>query len=391
MKDSIYKINNLEFNNSHSQFCLSYNDGIKSFSTENFKEVYSTEPLGPISMAVLFRELNIVIFVGTGNNELFNNKKVCIYDLYNKKLVYSTPFLSEILSLRIIDKYLIIGLEGELKIYSLEKSDTIIPVKDISLPESNIYEIWEKRPDNDIISLTEFDLAYVYKKEICISSFSGNDWDPTKKLDANISIEKPQNIFYVKKINKLIVPDETARYIYGYDVDTRKEAFLLYRGEKPGIITSVALINKNYLAINNINRTIYIYNLGSNQDTKLLDKLASYIYGNYIKSSIRIRYDEIIKDKEAGFYESDFKSKGSILSGEEEGINLKVISYSGYAFKIKIGFLKNDYEVVTKEKIAEYKDEVEHESITLSNADEKFYSSYNSIFDKEKSTSKSEK
>ena len=386
MKDSIYKINNLEFNNSHSQFCLSYNDGIKSFSTENFKEVYSTEPLGPISMAVLFRELNIVIFVGTGNNELFNNKKVCIYDLYNKKLVYSTPFLSEILSLRIIDKYLIIGLEGELKIYSLEKSDTIIPVKDISLPESNIYEIWEKRPDNDIISLTEFDLAYVYKKEICISSFSGNDWDPTKKLDGNISIEKPQNIFYVKKINKLIVPDETARYIYGYDVDTRKEAFLLYRGEKPGIITSVALINKNYLAINNINRTIYIYNLGSNQDTKLLDKLASYIYGNYIKSSIRIRYD-----KEAGFYESDFKSKGSILSGEEEGINLKVISYSGYAFKIKIGFLKNDYEVVTKEKIAEYKDEVEHESITLSNADEKFYSSYNSIFDKEKSTSKSEK
>ena len=166
---------------------------------------------------------------------------------------------------------------------------------------------------------------------------------------------------------------------------------MLYRGEKPGIITSVALINKNYLAINNINRTIYIYNLGSNQDTKLLDKLASYIYGNYIKSSIRIRYDDLIKDKEAGFYESDFKSKGSILSGEEEGINLKVISYSGYAFKIKIGFLKNDYEVVTKEKIAEYKDEVEHESITLSNADEKFYSSYNSIFDKEKSTSKSEK
>lgn len=32
------------------------------------------------------------------------------------------------------------------------------------------------------------------------------------------------------KINKLIVLDDTASYIYGYDADTGKEAFLLYRG-----------------------------------------------------------------------------------------------------------------------------------------------------------------
>lgn len=87
MDNSIYKINKLSFNDSQSQFCLSYNNGIKAFSTEDFKEVYSCNTLGAISMGVLFKELNIVIFVGTESNELYNNKKVCIYDLINQNLV----------------------------------------------------------------------------------------------------------------------------------------------------------------------------------------------------------------------------------------------------------------------------------------------------------------
>ena len=395
MNDSIYKINNLEFNNSNSQFCLSYNDGIKSFKTEDFKAIHSSNSLGAVSMAVLFRELNIAIFVGTEKNELYNNKKICIYDLINQKLVYSTIFKKEIISLKIIDKYLTIGFKGQLNVFSLEKSDTIIPVKEISLPESDIYVMWEKRPNNELISLTEFYLAYFFEKEICINKFTGNNWDELEKFDIEMSIEKKtaQNLFYVNKINKLIVPDQTARYIYGYDVNSKKQAFLLYRGEKPGKITSVVLLNKNYLALNNINRTIYIYNLSNNQEIKLFDKLASYIYGDYIKPIIKIRYDELIKDKEGDFYESDFQNKGSILSGEEDGINLRVISYCGFAFKIKIGFLKNDYEVVIKEKIADYKDEKEEVQVYSSSnsKDDKFYTSYNSIFDKEKSQSKSEK
>jgi hypothetical protein len=385
MTDSIYKINKLEYNNSQSQFCLSYNDGIKAFNTEDFKEMYSCNTLGAISLGVLFRELNLAIFVGTENNELYNNKKVCIYDLINKKLVYSTSFLNEIISLKTIDKYLIIGFPGELKIFSLEKSDTIIPVKEISLPESDIYEIWEKKSDNDILSLTEIDLAYLFQKEICINSFIGNDWSNSKKLDVKNPVEKGQNLFYVEKINQIIMPDETARYIYGFDADTGKQVLVLYRGEKPGIITSVTLLNKNYLAINNINRNIYIYDLSSSQGIKMLDKFYSLFYGNYIKPIIKIPHNKLVKNKEGEFYESDFQKKGAILSGEEEGINLKVVAYNGFAFKIKVGFFKNDFEVVIKEKIAEYKDDQDKEyNLSSSNTDENLYSSYNSIFDKEK-------
>ena len=50
-----------------------------------------------------------------------------------------------------------------------------------------------------------------------------------------------------------------------------------------------------------------------------------------------------------------------------------------------MGFYKNDFEVVIKEKIAEYKDEQDKEyNLSLSNNEENLYISYNSIFDKEK-------
>ena len=387
MSETIYKINKLEFNESNSQFCLAYNDGIKSYSTDTFKEMYKCNTLGAVSLAVLFRELSIAIFVGTENNELFNNKKVCIYDLINQKLVLTSSFLNEIISLKTVDKYLVVGFKGELKIFSLEKRDTITPVNEISLPESDIHEVWSITT-NDILSITKIKFAYIFQKEICINSFLSNDWNNNTKLDFKIPIDKGQNLFYIQKLNQILIPDETARYIYGFDVETGKQTLLLYRGEHPGVVTSVTMINKNYLALNNINRKIYIYDLGLSQGVKMIDWISSYFYGNYIKAIIKISYDEIIKDKEGDFYKSDFLKKGSILSGEEEGIHLRVISYNGYAYKIKIGFLKKEYELVTKEQIADYKEEIDKELTLVESNSEENEIAYNSIFEKEKKNKK---
>ena len=387
MSETIYKINKLEFNESNSQFCLAYNDGIKSYSTDTFKEMYKCNTLGAVSLAVLFRELSIAIFVGTENNELFNNKKVCIYDLINQKLVLTSSFLNEIISLKTVDKYLVVGFKGELKIFSLEKRDTITPVNEISLPESDIHEVWSITT-NDILSITKIKFAYIFQKEICINSFMSNDWNNNTKLDFKIPIDKGQNLFYIQKLNQILIPDETARYIYGFDVETGKQTLLLYRGEHPGVVTSVTMINKNYLALNNINRKIYIYDLGLSQGVKMIDWISSYFYGNYMKAIMKISYDEIIKDKEGDFYKSDFLKKGSILSGEEEGIHLRVISYNGYAYKLKIGFLKKEYELVTKEQIADYKEEIDKELTLVESNSEENEIAYNSIFEKEKKNKK---
>ena len=82
-------------------------------------------------------------------------------------------------------------------------------------------------------------MAYLFQKEICINSFVGNDWSDTKKLDVKNPVKKGQNIFYVKKINQIFIPDETARYIYGFDADNGKQMICLYAGTGLPSITKV--------------------------------------------------------------------------------------------------------------------------------------------------------
>ena len=193
----IYKINHLSFNNSKSEFCLSYNDGIITFNSNDFKEKYNSDKMGNIFISNIIHELNIVIFVGSENNELYNNKKVVIYDLINKKIIYSTPFQNKILNLKIINKYLIIGFRTEIKIFSLEKKDTIIPIKEIPLPESDLYEMWDKS-SNDVLSITKIVLIYPFENEICINSFIGNEWNLEKKIDLSIFFYNFLLLIYIK-------------------------------------------------------------------------------------------------------------------------------------------------------------------------------------------------
>lgn len=351
--EQIYKINNLVFNETKSQFCLSYNNGIKTFTTEDFKEKYIANHLGSISISVLLRELNIVIFVGKENNEEYNNKKIAIYDLINQKLLYSTSFLKEIKNLKIINKYLIIDFESELKIFSLEKKDTIIPIKEIPLPDSNIFEIWDKS-SNELISLIKIFLVYPFNKEMSVFSFVGNEWNLERKNDIKNPANKIQNIFYIKKLNQIFVPDETAYYIYGINPDDGKQKLLLFRGKNPGIITSITLINEKYIAMNNLNRTIHIFDINSSNNINITNIFGGFIYGNYISSCIRIPYDKLTNETEGKFYESDFQKKGAIIYSEDDGIELKVIAYNGYAYKIRVNFLKKEYELISKQKFAQY-------------------------------------
>ena len=284
----IYKINHLSLNNSKSQFCISYNNGIKTFNTENFQVKYSSDNLGSISFSAILHELNMVIFVGSENNELYNNKKVVIYDLIKQKDSYSTRFQKEITSLKIIEKYLIIGFKDELKIFSLVKNDIIIPLEEVTLEFSDLYEIWD-RITNDLIKINKIYLAYQKKKGLFICTYNGNEWGLEKKEEIKTPISKIQNIFYIKKLNQILLPDDKAEYIYGINPEDGNQMLCLYRGKNPGYITSIILLNKNYLAVNNLNRTIHIFDIGENSNNyNITNLIGGFIYGNYISPIFRI-------------------------------------------------------------------------------------------------------
>jgi hypothetical protein len=350
--EQIYKINHLSFNDKKTQFCLCYNNGIKNFSSDDFKEKYESNTIGAISLAVLLHELNMVIFVGTENNEEYNNKKIVSYDLINHQALYSTPFPKEIISLKSTNKYLIIGFEYELKIFSLEKKDTIIPIKEIILPESNLYEMWDKS-SYELISLIKIYLIYPFGKDICICSYVGNEWNLDRKYDYKSPSKKIQNFFYIEKLNNIFISDEDGRYIYGINPENGKQDLCLYRGNDSGIITSITLLNKKYLAVNNYNKTIHIFDINTKSNSNIYSLIGGFFYGDYISSIIKIKYEELIKEKEGESYESDFTRNGAILASEEDGIYLTIIAYNGYAYKLKINFLKKDYDLILKENLTE--------------------------------------
>ena len=382
--DNIYKINQLSFNNSKTQFCLCFNNGIKNYSTDNFSTIYCSDAIGNISQGALIHELNMVVFVGSKDNEEFNAKKLVIYDLIKRKTIYSTTFLTEILSLKTVDKYLIVGFEYELKIFSLEKTDNLLPINEIPLPNYDLYELWGKTT-NDIVSLTELYLVYLTEKKIILNTLTGFDLKKDKEIEIKSPASKIQNFFYVEKLNQIFIPDETAYYIYSINPDDGKQVFCLYRGKNPGYITSITLLNKNYLAVNNINRKIHIFDLSENTSNYNIKHLiGGYIYGNYISPFLRIPYDKIIKKKEeVEFYNFDFQKKGAILASESDGIELKIIAYNGYAYKIKINFLKKEFEVTCRKKICTY-DIKEINEDTPNDNEISSFEAYNSIFDKQK-------
>ena len=386
----IYKINHLTLNNNNSQFCMSFNNGIKTFNAEDFQEKYSSTTLGNISFSAILHELNIVIFVGSENNELYNNKKVVIYDLINQKDIYSTRFKNEITGLKIINKFLIISFNKELTIFSLEKKDILIPLKEIMIEDSDLFEFWDFS-ENGIISLLKLYFAYETKNGINIESYIGNELNLAKKEEIKKPVDKIQNIFYIKKINQILLPDEKAFYIYGINSDDGKQMLCLYRGKYPGYITSMTLLNKTFLAVNNLNKTIHIFDISNNNNNfNIGNMIGGFIYGSYISPVIRIPYDKITKDNKDGeFYENDFQKKGALLTSEDEGIELKIYAYNGYAYKVRINFLKKDFEVILKEKFAKFKVYENNES-SVGETDSGLYN-YNSIFEQDKKVKKEKK
>ena len=152
----IYKINHIFLNQNKTQFCICTNKGINTFSAQTFSQLDSSNSneitLGEISIANLLYELNIIVFVGSENNEEYNNKKLVFYDSVNKKEIYSTFFISPIIDIKSILKYVFVISNKELVVYSYANLNEINLISSIPfLNEKNFgCVIWNKKENDNL-------------------------------------------------------------------------------------------------------------------------------------------------------------------------------------------------------------------------------------------------
>ena len=393
MEEEIYKINELSINQEKTEFCLCYNNGLKTFDLETFEENNSSNnfqfKLGSISLSILTPQENTVIFVGSQYNKDYPNNKIVFFDINDKKELFSKSFDKEITNIKYVNNFLYICFGIDLKIYSY--TNNTLELKDeytLSEEYINLFEVWETKEANNLI--TKIFLAYPYKKQLIILFNTADDWKLGNKNNIDSPVNKIQNLFFIKKLNQLFIADENGIYIYGFDVDDGSTKVCLRRGSNPGVITSITFLNNNFLAINNINRTIHIFDLDINNNAFSFSNIVyNWVYGmQEIYPCIRIYYKDLIVGKEGEYNKSDFDKKGALLVSEDNGNELNVISYNGYAYKISINFKELKYKVIKKQKYTEIKNLLLKEGKVKNLS---LYNSYNAANTEDKKDEKLEK
>jgi uncharacterized protein YqkB len=353
--EDIHKINQIAINKAKTEFCFCSNSGIKTFDIENFEEKYSSDnfefKLGDISLSIFLEKDNILIFVGSKYNNDYPTKRVVFFDINEKKVILSKDFDKTITNIKYVNKFLYLCFDQELKIYFNDNNKNLELKDEYALCEENknIFEVWETKEENSFD--TKIFLAYPNKNELIILFNTANDWKLGNKINIDSRVNKIQNLFYIKKLNQIFICDENAIYLYSFDVDDGSVKLCLRRGSNPGTLTSITLLNGNFLAINNLNKTIHIFDLDiKNNAFSFSNMFYNLIYGiQEIYPCLRIYYKDLIQGKEGEYVQNDFKKKGAILVSEDESNILYVIAFNGYAYKIKVNLKDYKYELIKKE------------------------------------------
>jgi len=367
MVEEIYKINYLTVNESKTEFCLSYNEGLMTFDLKNFKEINRSNNfetrLGSITLSQYVKD-NTIVLSGSKYNKQYSKKQIVFFDIVNKKEILSKSFDEEIINIKYIDNFLFICFDKEIKIFSYDKFEDNYELNlkdeiDFTEVQGRLFEIWvNKNLDSTIDKLY---IAYQKGKEIFISFYIVDDWALGDTTKVKSPVSKIQNLFFIQKLNQIFIADEKGIYIYGIDVKDGKVKLCLKRSSNHGVITSMILLNNNYLAVNNLNRTVHIFDLNIKHNSFSFSNILYSITSGLeeIYSCIKIRYKDLLEEKEREAFKKDFDEKGSILVSGEDKEELNIISYSGFAFKIKINFKDGKYKVLTKEKYSDAKNELQ--------------------------------
>ena len=381
-----FKINQIKLNQTLNQICVAYNSGIKVYSTEDYKCIFSSNNndfnLGNIQNVTLIYDLNIVVFNGSSDNQDYNNKKLVFFDLKKNEEIYSTRFANEITNIKSILFFILATIGTELNIFLFKNNEFEI-YKTINFLNKDFlfYEIWNIKDENNENN-NKIYLSLISKKKNCIEiqSFNNSFIETKDKIEMQINFKEIQNIFYLKNLDYLCAVDNSAQYIGIYDYINNKRLYYLYRGVNPGFITSIINIDKNFIAVSNSNRTIHIFDLTSLNKVNINTFFTNLLGKNLIYSCTKIRFKDLISPKDEKFFFKDFNQKGAVLYNKKNSFEFNIIGYNGYVYTIKYIPLYFKYEVVNKIFFAE----VNFDKVKEININDDDFMNYTGLTEKEK-------
>ena len=133
-EDAINQVLYISHNNSHNYICLGTLSGFKIFSLISIPieliYEYKFNPIEPVKIVEMLEESQLLILVGQKESINLSPKKLTLFDLGQKKVIYSlNPYNAEIKLVRLNKKRLIAYADKTIFIYNLSNMKLLHSIK----------------------------------------------------------------------------------------------------------------------------------------------------------------------------------------------------------------------------------------------------------------------
>jgi hypothetical protein len=165
-----------------------------------------------------------------------------------------------------------------------------------------------------------------------------NELESHQLIEFETGFTAIHNILFDSSYSILFVVDTQGTYIKAFALNKSSTEFSeisqLYLGKGNAIITSIVVIDDVFLAVNNSNKSIYIFKYKTDAQPTYFTRFYNILVNSYNTPIMKINYCDF--NAEEDFFQKDFKRLGSLLLYNKKNKILTSICHNGIVYKLKI-------------------------------------------------------
>jgi hypothetical protein len=242
-----------------------------------------------------------------------------------RKIIASTQFNKQLINIKTIKNLIFVSTADEINVCYFNIDYNIIEVRLKIANVSPIFEIWPEM--NYLVACfgTRIKIIAVF-----------NELESHELMKFETGFTAIQKILFDSSYSILFVIDTQGTYIKIFALNKSSTEFneisQLYLGKGGAIITSIVVIDDVFLAVNNSNKSIYIFKYKTDAQTTYFTRLYNILVNPYNTPIMKINYCDF--NFEEDFFQKDFKRLGSLLLYNKENKILTSICHNGIVYKL---------------------------------------------------------